>query len=306
VSAVLRERWLWIFALACAASVAVLVAQGAAIEDALVSLLLLGVALPLLTLATTWGLPTPGGVAAWQRGEAATLIGLIVFVAAVLMVKQPLLDALVSRAADARLRAVVNLLLKLLLFVAVPWTLMRARHGRLPAAGTVRASRTRLVLCFVLLSLLAWGLQALLGNEFARLLARRPAVTALALSAVACFAWNCLEAGVVEEFFFRRLLQSRLAAWSGSQVAAIFIGALVFGLAHLPGIWLRGAGSSENLGTAPSLLTTAAYVIVTQGVAGLAFGVLWARTRSLPLLVLLHGMFDTPADLAHFSDVWGL
>ena len=36
------------------------------------------------------------------------------------------------------------------------------------------------------------------------------------------------------------------------------------------------------------------------------FGVLWARTRSLTLLVLLHGMFDTPSNLARFMDVWGL
>ena len=45
-----------------------------------------------------------------------------------------------------------------------------------------------------------------------------------------------IEAGLVEEFFFRWYLQSRLAAWTGSQVSAVLLGALVFGLAHAPRI----------------------------------------------------------------------
>lgn len=305
MSALLRERWFWIFVLAGAISLAVLAAGGAGFDELLTSLLLLGVVLPLFALATTWKLPRPGGAAVWQRGEGTTLAGLVVLVSAALLVKQPLLGALLPPGPDPRLYALANLLFKLVLFVALPWTLLRARHGGLSAAGEVRAPRARLLLCFALFTLLAWALQALLGGEFRRLLARDLPAGWLVAAALPCFAWNCLEAGVVEEFFFRRLLQSRLAAWSGSETAAIFIGALLFGLAHLPGIWLRGAGVAEGLGTAPTLQTTAAYVILTQGVASLAFGVLWARTRSLTLLVLLHGMFDTPADLAHFIDVWG-
>jgi membrane protease YdiL (CAAX protease family) len=115
-----------------------------------------------------------------------------------------------------------------------------------------------------------------------------------------------LEAGLVEEFFFRWYLQSRLAAWAGSQVSAVVMSSLVFGLAHAPGIWLRGAGLQEGLGVDPSLLTTLAYVVVTQGVAGLMFGTLWARTRSFALVVLLHGFIDAPSNAASFMDAWGL
>jgi membrane protease YdiL (CAAX protease family) len=86
----------------------------------------------------------------------------------------------------------------------------------------------------------------------------------------------------------------------------VFLSALVFGLAHAPGIWLRGAGGVEGLGDSPTLLTTFAYVVVTQGVAGLTFGVLWARTRSFALVVLLHGLADTPSNAASFMDAWGL
>lgn len=305
MSALVRDRWFWLFVLLCAGGLALLLLQGADVGDALASLVLLGLVLPLLALATCWRLPRPGTAAVWQRGEAATLVGLVVFVAAVLMVKQPLLARLLSAAAGARLRETVNTLFKLAVFVAIPYAVLRWRHGRLPAAGAVRAPRWRLVLCFVLLSLVAWALQWAIGSEFSRLLARQRETGALLVAGALCFLWNSVEAGLVEEFFFRRVLQSRLSTWTGSEISAIFLGALIFGLAHLPGIWLRGAGVSEGLGATPSLLTTAAYVIVTQGVAGLMFGVLWARSRSLTLLVLLHGMFDTPSNLARFMDVWG-
>jgi membrane protease YdiL (CAAX protease family) len=115
-----------------------------------------------------------------------------------------------------------------------------------------------------------------------------------------------IEAGLVEEFFFRWYLQSRLAAWTGSQVSAVLLGALVFGLAHAPGILLRGAGAVEGLGYAPGIGTALAYVIATQGVAGLAFGVLWARTRSFVLVVALHGLFDAFSNTAPFIDTWRL
>jgi len=305
LSALLRNRWFWLFVLACAASLALLAARGADLADALVSLALLGLALPLIALAGCAGLPTPGTPAVWGRGEARTLLGLIAFVAAVLVVKQPLLAAMTPAGADPRYAETLNALFKLVVFVGVPLGAYRLRHGGLPAAGEVRASRARLAACFVLLAAVAWALQALLSNEFGRLLARQRPAGVWLCAALACFAWNAVEAGLVEEFFFRRVLQSRLRAWSGSEVSALFLGALIFGLAHLPGIWLRGQGVSEGLGAAPSPLTTAAYVIVTQGVAGLMFGVLWARTRSLALLVLVHGMFDTPSNLARFMDVWG-
>ena len=67
----------------------------------------------------------------------------------------------------------------------------------------------------------------------------------------------------------------------------------------------RGAGAVEGLGADPSLATTIAYVIAVQGVAGLTFGVLWARTRSLALVVLLHGAFDAPSNAAEFVAAWG-
>ena len=61
-----------------------------------------------------------------------------------------------------------------------------------------------------------------------------------------------------------------------------------------------------GLGDAPGIGTTLAYVIATQGVAGIAFGVLWARTRSFMLVVALHGLFDAFSNTAPFIDTWRL
>jgi uncharacterized protein len=49
-------------------------------------------------------------------------------------------------------------------------------------------------------------------------------------------AWNSLEAGVVEEFLFRVLLQTRLSAAIRSELGAIVFTSLAFGLMHAPGL----------------------------------------------------------------------
>jgi membrane protease YdiL (CAAX protease family) len=115
-----------------------------------------------------------------------------------------------------------------------------------------------------------------------------------------------VEAGVVEEFFFRWLLQSRIAALTGSQLSAVCLGSLAFALAHAPGFVLRGAGADEGLGAHPSLVVSLAYSVAMQGVVGLLFGVLWARTRSFALVVALHGVIDAAANAAGFMDTWRL
>lgn len=149
-----------------------------------------------------------------------------------------------------------------------------AADGR--PVGEVIGALAILGLFLPLVAIAAFAVQALLGSQFKRLLGGDSTDTQRLLGGVLCFAWMSLEAGLVEEFFFRWFLQSRLAARLGSEVSGLFLGALVFGLAHAPGILLRGADAVEGLGDAPGLATTLAYVVVTQGVAGLVFGVLWS------------------------------
>ena len=303
---VLSNRHFWLFAALCGVSLAVLAVGGRPLGEAVGALVILGVILPLLALATCWRLPAPTPPQPWRRDDAATMALLVGWIVVFLLLKGPLLEALLPANGGPALRDTVNTLLKLAAFVAVPAIVLRGRGYDWWQAGRPTAPGLRLLLCFVLLALAGLAIQYLMGSQFRRLLGPdfvgRPIVAGLVLA----FAWMSIEAGLVEEFFFRWYLQSRLAAWSGSQVSAVFLSALVFGLAHAPGIWLRGAGAVEGLGASPSLLTTAAFVVVTQGVAGLMFGTLWARTRSFVLVVLLHGFIDAPSNAASFMDAWGL
>lgn len=127
---------------------------------------------------------------------------------------------------------------------------------------------------------------------------------AIGLAAPLALAWMTLEAGLTEEFLFRAAFQTRAAAWLRSEAAGLVAMAVLFGLAHAPGYVLRGAHAMEGFAAAPDPLTAAAYSIVVVSPIGLAFGVLWARTRSLLLVVLLHGWADLVPNLAEFVRTW--
>ncbi|WP_242337209.1 CPBP family intramembrane glutamic endopeptidase [Anaeromyxobacter sp. SG66] len=116
--------------------------------------------------------------------------------------------------------------------------------------------------------------------------------------ALPVWAWLAVEAGLVEEFLFRALLQSRMAAWLRSPVAGVLGMSVLFALAHAPGYVLRGAHTVEGMARPPEVLSAAAYAMVMLSPIGVAFGILWARTRNLTLVVVLHGWGDLIPNLA--------
>ncbi len=114
----------------------------------------------------------------------------------------------------------------------------------------------------------------------------------LIFGALFSFLWAALEAGLVEEFFFRLLLQTRLSAWLKSEIGAVVLMSLFFGLAHAPGFYLRGAHAMEGLGDHPSFVLAFGYSIVVTSVLGFFLGILWARTRNLWLVIFVHAAGD--------------
>ncbi|MFN8513870.1 MAG: CPBP family intramembrane glutamic endopeptidase [Thermomicrobiales bacterium] len=78
--------------------------------------------------------------------------------------------------------------------------------------------------------------------------------------------------GFFEEFLFRGALQTRLRALGGPGWALV-IQALVFGAWHLG----LGYTNTDHAGLLPALAST----IVYQATLGLAFGVIFERTRNL-------------------------
>lgn len=158
--------------------------------------------------------------------------------------------------------------------------------------------RTLIVLGAIFLLLLAIispSLQQIAGTHAS------PAL--LAWAAPASFIWIALEAGLNEEFLYRAVLQTRLAAFFKSPAAGIAAAALLFGLAHAPGLYLRGGPGVDGWSHDP--LQVVAYTIATLSPMGVLFGVIYMRTKSLLLAVLLHGLVDVLPNLADFVRVWG-
>ena len=119
-----------------------------------------------------------------------------------------------------------------------------------------------------------------------------------------CFVWLVFEVGLVEEFFFRAVIQSQLAAAFKSEVSGVVLMSLIFGLAHAPGFIFRHAGEVEVLGSNPSAIDAIAYSIVVLAVSGITFGIIWARTKNLFALMLIHAAGDLLPNFGTFVRTW--
>jgi uncharacterized protein len=120
----------------------------------------------------------------------------------------------------------------------------------------------------------------------------------------ACYIWLLIEVGLVEEFFFRGLLQSRLSAWLHSEAGGIVLASLLFGLAHAPGLYYRTGKTLEAVGPHPSWLVAVGYSVVIISAPGFFMGVLWSRTRNLLLLMTVHAAGDLVPQLAPMLKTW--
>jgi uncharacterized protein len=60
----------------------------------------------------------------------------------------------------------------------------------------------------------------------------------------------------------------------------------------------------EGLGPYPSALDAVAYSIVVLAVSGITFGVIWARTRNLFALMLVHAAGDLLPNFGSFIRTW--
>jgi membrane protease YdiL (CAAX protease family) len=103
------------------------------------------------------------------------------------------------------------------------------------------------------------------------------------------FALLLLTAAFTEEFFFRGVLQTRLARWSGSHLAAVALTSVLFGLYHLPYALLNPRWPSY--GDPPAALAAA----MGQGiVGGLILGFVFVRARgNLLAPILVHALINS-------------
>jgi uncharacterized protein len=188
--------------------------------------------------------------------------------------------------------AVAILAAKLVVFVVLPAVIMQMQFGYGLRHLVPISVRTRYVIVMLGISLLLLAFQAMLGRGLRDIASAHLPPALLWYGVLLTFIWSALEAGVVEEFFFRVLLQTRLSTVLQSELGAIVLMSVIFGLAHAPGLYLRTVVTQEGLPPHPSLLMAIGYSIVITSVAGFFLGVLWARTRNFAVVVGVHAMGD--------------
>lgn len=275
------------FALWMVAFILLRIFEGFEASEALAALVILGVIFPALALLTTRRVSRLSYVVRRPEVESAVLVMYLVVFAWLLVSGFNRLMYIRTEP----LHSVVKLAVKLVV-VAVPagivWAVGRYRIAEL-APVSLKWRDLRPALWMALAALL---MQSTLGRGLHDIQEAHQPVWVLAAAAPLSFAWLMIEVGVVEEFLFRVLLQERLAVLLKSAWGGLVVAAVLFGLAHAPGLYLRTAATQEALGSHPSLLMAVGYSIVMTSLGGLFVGVLWMRTKNLAVLVIVHAAGD--------------
>ena len=295
----------------CAAFAILLGNKSFEVGGAIVVLVVFGIVLPFIAwIATRNAVPLSISIQP-QASELIVLIGYIIALSLYLIGGPQWIDQhLPSGWTDSlRIKFVITLAKKLLVFVAIPLAIFRFGFGyRIRDFGiqreSLRALRGSHLLVVLTMSGALLAFQYFLSGGGAAFRREHFTVLQMFLGLPLCFVWLLFEVGLVEEFFFRALVQSRLTAAFRSETSGVVLMSLIFGLAHAPGFIFRHAGELEGLGPHPSSLDAIAYSIVILAVSGVAFGVIWARTKNLLALMFIHAAGDLLPNFDSFVRTW--
>ena len=281
------------------------------LADALVELVIIGLLFPLVAwIATRRAVPLSIPMQSSGR-EMLVLIATVVALSIYLVGGPQWIDGLLPAqwSVSPRIHFFVNLAKKLAVFVVVPWSIFRLLFGYRWRDYGVSLSALRALgrghgLAVLVMSGVLILFQYFLGGAVAPVRAGKFPAHELLPALPLCFVWLAIEAGLVEEFFFRALVQPRLSAFFRSELTGVALMSLTFGLAHAPGFIFRHGGEVEGLGANPSALTALAYSVVVLAPSGILFGVIWARTRNLFVAIIVHAAGDLLPNLSVFLEVW--
>jgi uncharacterized protein len=303
-----------LFVAAYAAALVYLDATGALpFEESGMILAIIGIGFSALAFILTLGIKPIEITISRPAGEAITAILLVFAIAAYLVYGRTWVDGLVPDASHGGsdfAHEAAQLASKLTAFVISPLIVFRIVFGQaLASFGLSRAAFARLAgrdgFAALVIGAAICVFQFYVGNAAAPIRNGEIAGTTLWLGGALTFIWLVIEVGLVEEFFFRGLVQTRLAAVFRSELAGLFLMALIFGLVHAPGMVLRGAGGAEGLGSGVEPLTAMAYVIAIQSVAAIFLGLVWMRTHSLPAVMIIHAATDLFPAIPDFTKSLG-
>jgi membrane protease YdiL (CAAX protease family) len=293
-------RCLAAYLLIWGAAVAYLGATGGDWGFPVFALLVFGVGGSALVLGLTRGLKLPPVPVARPGVElAAVLLYLLIYA---FLFLGPVMNWAKTALPPGRETDLLVGAVKLVGHVVLPLLLLRALGSRIApifsgGLPTAMFARVALIVGGVLIALLA-----VLSPSLEQLAAIAPSTATLAWALPANFVAIAIVAGLNEEVLFRGVLQTRLAAVLGTGLGAAPVAALLFGLAHWPGLYLRGGPGVDGWSTDP--VAVAAFTIATLSPLGLMLGIAYWRTRSLWLVVILHAAIDFLPSLPDFITTW--
>jgi membrane protease YdiL (CAAX protease family) len=282
------------------AATAYLAVKGADWTLPTVSLVVFGVTLPLLSLPLTRKAAPPKIAVARPALELWAILGfLIVYAVAFLGWGMSATRAALPAGREQELLVLV---VKLLVHVAAPALLLAALGAKITPLFTSGIGRPGFWPPLLVLGAIILALLCVVSPALSEITALHASAATLAWAAPAAFIWLAIEAGLCEEFLFRAVLQTRLAAVLKTEAGAVVTGAVLFALAHVPGLFLRGHPGVDGYSTDP--VQVIAFTIAVLSPVALLFGTLWARARCLLLIVLLHAAVDVLPNLSDFVRMW--
>jgi len=237
------------------------------------------------------------------RRPARESIALLIYLAFYAFIAfGPVMGAVKDALSPGPLRELTVVGYKILVHLVLPTILILALGGWLRGIADAGLRRRGVLLTLVVFSVLMMGLAAALNSIFENLAATGLSHVQIAGWIAVAWMWMSVEAGLCEEFLFRGLLQSRLTAWFGSAAWSIVAMAVIFALVHVPGFYLRGGEAIAK--QAQGLPQMIALAIGAIGPIALMFGILWQRTRSFLLVVLVHGAIDAMPAVERMIRMW--
>ncbi len=266
--------------------------------ESLAVMLIVGVGFTLAVHFLAPAAAIPLAYAIPNTSEIVFALAYTVFVAALLTRNRPMPAGWRD---DFIKEKLATLVFKLAVFVLVPFGALSVIWGRgLPNLGFAVTNLPAQLLSSLALILLFGGFNFIAGSGAAPIRKKEFPARQVALGLGIAFVWNIFEVGLVEEFFFRAFLQTRLTDLFGSAASGILAASLLFGLAHAPGLYLRAADRGGPLGEKPALVDAILYTILVLSPAGWFTGLLFFRTQSLLAPILVHAGMDAVAHAADF------
>jgi uncharacterized protein len=277
-----------------------LAANGADWTLPTISLAVFGAALPLLSLPLTRKAAPPKIAVARPALELWAILGFLILYAVVFLVWG--MSATRAALPAGREQELLVMAVKLLVHVAAPALLLAALGAKVAPLFSLKVGGPGFWPPLLVLGAIILALLCVVSPALSEIETLHASAATLVWAAPASFIWLAIEAGLCEEFLFRAVLQTRLAAALKTEAGAVVGGAILFALAHAPGLILRGHPGVD--GYSPDPVQVIAFTVAVLSPVAVLFGTLWARTRNLLLIVLLHAAVDVLPNLSDFVRTW--